>query len=244
MQFPIGVFGVALSVAALPVFSRHAARKDFAAMRRSCASSLVMVACLALPATVGLMMLAAPIIRVIFEHGAFTAFDTSRTAEALACYALGLFAYSGVKIMVPAFYALQQPRYPVFASFLAVAANITIILFSIDALQHRAIALATSAAMTGSFLLLGTVLYRKLGGFDLPHVLSGFGKVALASAVMGGWLRVFGSWWTPPAALGGQILFLAVTIGSAALIYGVTLHLLAVEEFRVIINKVQERIGG
>ncbi|MCI5220040.1 MAG: murein biosynthesis integral membrane protein MurJ, partial [Candidatus Electrothrix sp. LOE2] len=101
VQLPIGVFGVAFSIAAMPVLARHAAEKDLNGLRRTFASSLVMVFSLTIPATVGLILLSQPIIRLIFEHGAFTAADTLQTAQALTCYAYGLFAYSAVKIMVP-----------------------------------------------------------------------------------------------------------------------------------------------
>ncbi len=242
VQFPIGVFGVALSIAAAPVFSRHAARRDTEAMRRSLASSLVMVACLTVPASVGLIMLARPIVALIFEHGAFSAFDTGRTAEALVCYSIGLAAYAGVKVLVPAFYALDDTRYPVLASFLAVAANIAIILATIGSLQHRAIALATSCSMTGSFFLLAVVLHRKMGGYDLRHLAGGVLRVLAATLVMAGWLYALLGWYTMPAGIAGRALFVLVAVVSGALVYGVVLDRLAVEEFRVVMDNVRSRL--
>ncbi|MEA2114425.1 MAG: murein biosynthesis integral membrane protein MurJ, partial [Thermodesulfobacteriota bacterium] len=138
VQLPIGVFGVAFSIAAMPVLAKHAAQKDFAGLRQTFTSSLVMVFSLTIPATVGLILLAQPIIRLIFEHGAFTPVDTLRTAQALTYYAYGLFAYSAVKIMVPVFYALDDTKYPVIGSFLAVTANIIIITLTIDTFSFRA----------------------------------------------------------------------------------------------------------
>lgn len=152
VQLPIGVFGVAFSIAAMPVLARHAAEKDLAGLRKTFASSLVMVFSLTIPATVGLILLSQPIIRLIFEHGAFTATDTLQTAQALTCYAYGLFAYSAVKIMVPVFYALNDTKYPVIASFLAVTANIIFISLTIDILTFRSIALSTSCSMGLNFL--------------------------------------------------------------------------------------------
>ena len=90
-------------------------------------SSLVLVLALALPATAGLVLLAEPIIRLIFEHGAFTATDTQATAQALCWYSVGLFAYAANKVMVPVFYATGNTRYPVIGSFLGVAANLAVI---------------------------------------------------------------------------------------------------------------------
>ncbi len=244
VQFPIGVFGVALAIAATPIFARHAARGDLAAMRRSLASSLVMVACLTVPAAVGLALLAQPIVALIFEHGVFSPVDTARTAAALVCYSLGLVAYAGVKVVVPAFYALNDTRYPVLASFFAVAANIGIILLSIGALQYRAVALATSAAMTASFLLLAVVLYRKVGGYDLAHLAAGLWRVLLAVAAMAGWLALLQERWPLPASVGGRLLFVGAGVSSGALVYGLILNWLGVAEFRLVVDRIRERFWG
>ncbi len=243
VQFPIGVFGVALAVAATPVFARHAAQGDMVAMRRSLASSLVMVACLTVPAATGLALLARPIVALIFEHGAFTPVDTARTAAALVCYSLGLAAYAGVKVVVPAFYALDDTRYPVLASFFAVAANITIILLAIGSLQYRAVALSTSAAMTASFLLLAVVLHRKVGGYDLAHLAAGLWRVCLAAAAMALWLVLLQGWWSLPAGVAGRLLFVGVGVSSGALVYGLVLNRLGVAEFRLVAARVRERFG-
>ncbi|MCI5223673.1 MAG: murein biosynthesis integral membrane protein MurJ, partial [Candidatus Electrothrix sp. AR4] len=148
VQLPIGVFGVAFSVAAMPVLARHAAERNLHALRKTFSSSLVMVLSLTIPATIGLILLSEPIIRLIFEHGAFTAVDTLHTAQALNCYAYGLFAYSAVKIMVPVFYALEDTKYPVIASFIAVVANIIFINLTIDIFTFRSIALSTPPHQT------------------------------------------------------------------------------------------------
>ena len=245
VQLPIGVFGVAFSIAAMPVLAKQAAQKDFTALRRTFSSSLVMVFSLTIPATVGLILLSEPIIRLIFEHGAFDAFDTRQTALALTCYAYGLFAYSAVKIMVPVFYALNDTKYPVIGSFLAVAANITIILLTIDSFEFRAIALATSSAMTLNFLFLGFVLYRKLTGFSLAYLFLGVSKILAASIVMGTGvvaLRKF----LYPLFTGNITLQLAavfLTIGAAAVIYAITLYFLRLPELKLITGKIISRFS-
>jgi putative peptidoglycan lipid II flippase len=245
VQLPIGVFGVAFSIAAMPVLARQAAQKDLAALRQTFSSSLVMVFSLTIPATVGLILLAEPIIRLIFQHGAFDAVDTVRTAQALTCYAYGLFAYSAVKIMVPVFYALNDTKFPVIGSFLAVAANITIITLTIDRFEFRAIALATSCSMAFNFLFLGTVLYRKLTGFSLAYLARGVGKILLASMVMGG--GVIGLLQLLAPLFAGAILLqlaaVFLTIGAAALLYGLTLNLLRLPELRVITEKIGSRLS-
>lgn len=242
VQFPIGVFGVALSIATLPVFSRYAAKKDVESMRRTFSSSMVMGFCLTIPASVGLVMLANPIIRVIFEHGAFGVIDTGRTAEALSFYAIGLFAYAAVKIIVPVFYALNDTRYPVIASFLAVVTNICIILLFIGQLQHKAIALSTSCSMIGSFLLLSAVLYRKLGGYPLSYIGTGFMKVLASSCIMALYLWSLARIIPPTDKLVFQILSLLASIASSGLLYAGCLHILRLEEFRLVAGKILQRL--
>ena len=243
VQLPIGVFGVAFSIAAMPVLARHAAKKDLPGLRQTFSSSLVMVFSLTIPATVGLILLAEPIIRLIFEHGAFTPADTARTAQALVCYACGLFAYSAVKIMVPVFYALDNTKYPVIGSFLAVAVNIVFISLSIDLLSFRAIALSTSCSMVLNFLFLGLILHRKLAGFSLSHLGRGTAKIMLASAVMAGGLIVMKLLLRP--LLGGTIPFqlaaVALLISTAALLHALMLHFLRLPEFDEITGKLKQR---
>jgi putative peptidoglycan lipid II flippase len=245
VQLPIGVFGVAFSIAAMPVLARHAAQKDLAGLRQTFSSSLVMVFSLTIPATVGLILLAGPIIRLIFEHGAFTAEDTRRTADALICYSCGLFAYSAVKIMVPVFYALNDTKYPVISSFLAVAANILFITLTIDLLSFRAIALSTSCAMILNFLFLGTVLHRKLAGFSLKNLGLGALKILAASSVMAGGL--FGTKALLQPLLAGaiplQLAGVALLIGGAGLLYAAALHLLKLPEFDEVSGKIRQRLA-
>jgi len=245
VQLPIGVFGVAISIAAMPVMARCAARKDITGLRQTFVSSLVMVFSLAIPATVGLILLARPIIRLIFEHGMFTGFDTTQTAAALTCYAYGLFAYSAVKIMVPVFYALDDTRYPVMGSFLAVAANIVIIKLTIDTFAHQAIALSTSAVMVLNFLFLGTVLYRKLDGYPLARMATGLAKIGGAAGIMALFL-LQGRHWLAGTLAGPvyqQITAIAFLVAAGATIYGISLHLLGLEELDEIVTKVRSRLG-
>ena len=165
MQFPIGIFGVAISIATLPVISRQASRGDMAALKATYVSSLTMAFLLTIPAAFGLAFLAKPIIRLIFEHGRFNARIPSIPPRPWPIMPSGLFAYSTVKITVPVFYALKDTKYPVIASFLAVATNILIVSLTLEAFQHKAIALSTSITMIFNFFFLSTILYRKVGGY-------------------------------------------------------------------------------
>ena len=245
VQLPIGLFGVALSIAMMPVLARNAANKDVVAMKDTLVSSLNMVLCLTLPATAGLILLSEPIIRLIFEHGAFTPSDTLATAQTLSFYAIGLFAYSANKVLVPAFYALDKTKYPVVASFLAVLSNIVIINLTIDRFQHLSIAFSMSCSMLLNFGFLTTVLYFKMEGFALRPLFKTFCKILAATGVMSLWLylgdRLLHAW------LQGNIIEqLASTfslIVSATALYVFVLSFFKVQELNDIILKIRHKFG-
>jgi len=243
VQLPIGVFGVAFSIAAMPVLARCAAKKDMPALRTTFTSSLLMIFSLTIPATAGLIFLSEPIIRLIFQHGAFTPADTLHTAAALQAYAYGLFAYSSVKIMVPVFYALEDTKYPVIGSFLAVGTNIVLISLTIERFQYQAIALSTSCVMILNFFFLGTVLYRKLRGYDLGHLGMGIIKIFFSTLVMCLGLQEVKLWAAPylqgPVIM--QFLMVFLLISTGAILYGGCLHLLRLPELELISEKIRQR---
>ena len=123
MQFPIGVFGVAIATAALPPLSRSTTNPDYVEFRQTLAHSLALVFLLCIPSAVGLAVLGRPIVALVFEHGKFTSFDTMQTANALAAYAIGLAGYAAVKVLSPAFYALNDARTPMLISLGSIAVN-------------------------------------------------------------------------------------------------------------------------
>lgn len=245
VQLPIGIFGVTLSIAMMPLLARQAAEKNIGEMRSTLVSSLVMVLALTIPATAGLMLLAEPIIRLIFEHGAFTAADTAATARALSLYAVGLFAYSSNKVLVPAFYALDKTRYPVIASFIAIGSNLLLINLTIDRFQHQAIALSTSLTMLLNFLFLTTVLYRSMGGLSLGYLLRGCLKIVSASLVMSGVVMAGRSFSLPwlNGNLGQQLAAVLVIITAAAASYLILLNMLNLPELTVVSAKIKARFG-
>ena len=245
VQLPIGLFGVAISIAALPVLARQASTKDFDQMRTTFVSSLTMVFCLTVPATVGLIVLSEPIIRLIFERGAFTATDTQATAIALSLYGVGLFAYAANKVIVPVYYAINATRYPVIASFLAIGFNVLIIVNTIDYFQHRAIALSTSAVMIINFLFLMVVLYRRIEGFPLKKLSLGLVKIAAAAVVMTVVLLFFYELFSSQfqRTILHQIIFLLLIIFISAASYTTVLHLLGLQEIKDITSRIRARMA-
>ncbi len=242
-HLPMGLFGVALSIATLPLVSRHAAIRDFPSLKAAFQSSLSLALQVTIPAALGLVFLAQPIIALIYQHGRFTALDTQQTATALCWYALGLFAFAAVKIMVPVFYALNDTRVPVIGSFLTVAANLLFINLTLAPMQHRAIALSTSLSMFVNFFFLGAMLYRKLGGLEMRSLVATFLKVCGASLIMGltaarvypvilGWLG---------GGLPGQLLGLLGAISLGIGLYVLLLSFLGIPEFRELAAQIKAR---
>ena len=244
VQLPIGVFGVALSIATLPLLAKQAAKKDIVEMKKTMVSSLTMVFALTLPATAGLIILAEPIIRLIFEHGAFTATDTLATAQTLALYSIGLFAYSANKVLVPAFYALDKTRYPVIASFMAIIFNIIIINLTIDRFQHMAIAFSTSCTMLINFLFLMIVLHKKLNGLSLAYLGKSLLKISLATLaliILLMWSLPYFSTWLDDSII-HQSCALFALIASATTLYAMVLQKLKLNEMNILTKMVRTKL--
>jgi putative peptidoglycan lipid II flippase len=184
VYFPIGLFGVSVATAALPAIARSAAQGDVDEVRRMVSRGLRMMLVLNIPATAGLIVLARPIVSVLFERGAFTSADAAATAAALVAYAPGLVGYCAIKLAVPSLYSLGDSRTPTIVSLLSVAANIAVSVLLVRVLGFRGLALGTSiAALMNGALLIGA-LRSKLGGIDGGRVLATAAKVSAASLVM------------------------------------------------------------
>jgi putative peptidoglycan lipid II flippase len=189
LHLPLGLVAVAVSVATLPALSRAAARKDTDGFRDTFSFATRLVILFTVPATVGLLVLAPPIVRLIFEQGRFAPSDTVQVAGALRFYAIGLSSFAAVKIVTDGFYALQDVRAPLIVSVASMLANAALNwLFVVRlGLDHRGLALATSTTMTISLVFL-LILFRKrsgLGRLGGRSALVTFGKTVVVSAVMG-----------------------------------------------------------
>jgi putative peptidoglycan lipid II flippase len=162
MQFPIGVFGVSLATATLPMFSRHWTERQYPAAADVLSQSVKRVFAINFPASAGLAFLGVPIISLIFEHGRFHADDTRATANALAAYAVGLTAYSVVKVLVPICYALGETRFAVFSSFFSVLSNLVFNWLFVKKLGFAGLAFGTSLTAILNSGLLWLLISRKL----------------------------------------------------------------------------------
>jgi putative peptidoglycan lipid II flippase len=245
MYLPIGLFGVSIATAALPTLSGFAASDDRAGMRATISSGLRMMLMLNVPATVGLVALATPIVSVVFERGAFTPADTAATAAALTFYAPGLVGYSAVKLASPAFYALRDSRTPVVVSVSSVAANVVLNLTLVRVLGYRGLALGTAiASLLNAAVLLG-LLSRRIGGLDDRRVLAAFAKISVASAVMAAAVMGVSGWaaaaWPDPGWL-ARGLQLGASIAAGLLVLAAAARLLRIAEFDEAVRRVLRRI--
>jgi putative peptidoglycan lipid II flippase len=185
LYLPIGLFGVALGTIATAGLARSAAAGDLDGLRLTLRQSLSMLAYVTLPATVGLMAVGQPIVRLLYQHGAFRPEDTPPTAEALFLYSFGLVGYTGVKVVAPAFYALGRPRVPLAGSVLAVLANLTIVGLGYPRFGFRAIAIGTAVgSLLNAALLVGS-FERGVGGLRGHGLLRPVLRMAVGAGVMG-----------------------------------------------------------
>lgn len=156
LEFPIGVFGVALATVVLPDLSEKYATRSVAAFSGSIDWALKWVLLLTVPATVGLFLLAGPIISTLFQRHAFTAEDVLMSQQSLMALSVGLIGFISIKVLVSAFYARQDTKFPVKIAFVSIFSNVMFILLFIGPLKHAGLALASSLA---SFINVGILLY-------------------------------------------------------------------------------------
>lgn len=197
MQLPIGIFGVAVATAAVPALSRFAAQQDAEKFRETLGGAIRLVFLLTLPSACGLIVLGEPIIRLIYEHGKFDRLATSMTAWALAAYAIGLTGYAAIKIISPAFYALDDARTPMIVSLCSILVNVVagytfrILLSNVgvteatpNGLGHVGVALATSSIALVNFFALVLLLRRKIKRIEGGKTFVSFAKIAVASTLL------------------------------------------------------------
>ena len=248
MQLPIGVFGVAVATITLPVISRIAADADTSQFGPTLGKAMRLAVFLTLPAAVGLWFIAGPVIGLIYEHGKFIAHDTMQTGLALQFYAIGLVAYSCIKVLSPAFYAIDRKWTPMLVSFFSIGLNLSLnyyFMFSLS-LGHRGLALSTTICAIVNFVLLYFLMLRPAGTLDSGKFLSTLLRCTLASiplglvcwAILGFAPPLFSSYGFWPKAL---VLF--TTIPAASLAYVGACVVLRVEETTDALSLVRKKLA-
>ena len=184
-QLPLGVFGIALATAIFPVLAERAACDDRPGLVKTVERGLCLSSFVALPATVGLMLISTPLVKVLFEHGEFGADGTRRVAVAVVCYSLGLCAYSAQHIIIRAFYSIKDSRTPVRVSVIIVVINLALNLILVGPLREAGVALATAISAVLQIAWLGWILFRRIGPMEIGDLAGAFGKTAVGTVVMG-----------------------------------------------------------
>jgi len=244
MQLPIGLFGVAIATVTLAEVAKHAAQKNMVGLKETLSFSLGLVLFLTLPATVALVALAKPIVALLYQHGRFTPTDTMETSHALWAYAVGLAAFSAVRVMVPAFYSLGMARIPVTISMITIGLTLILYFALMGPLHHAGLALATSLGSVINFTMLFTMLRRKIGGLGGRALARSAAKIVLAAALAGG-----AAWGVATAAehafglqrMTGRLIVVAAGLGVMGLVYGGAALFLRVREMKAMVDRFARR---
>jgi len=239
VQFPLGIFAIAASTAVLPALSRQAATRELYDLKNTLVHALKLVLFISIPAMVGLIVLRGPIVALLFQRGEFDAAATRLTIQAVLYYSLGLWAFSAVRIVAAAFFALQDARTPVRIAIISIAANIFLGIILMKPLAHGGLALATSLA---SILNLGLLMYAlraRLGSLGWKDIARSAGKAFFCSLVMG--IVVWASARTliPPGSgtFSGLLIGVVASIGIGLCIYGVTSFVLKSQELSTVLRE-------
>jgi putative peptidoglycan lipid II flippase len=247
MQLPLGLFGVALGTVTLPLLSRLVVAGQRDAFRSELARGMRLAFLLTVPSTIGLMMLAEPIISVLYQHGRFSAFQTAQAAGALRFYAVGLCGYAALKVLVNAFYALDQRKTPMLVSLLAVGLNLLcnwLFTFHLG-WGHRGLAFSTGLVASCNFLLLYALMRHHLRRLESARLGAMLLKVALASLALVGVCAAAQRWlladWAQMAFL-PKLTGLLATVLAGIVAFAGAGSALRIEELQELLAALRRRI--
>jgi putative peptidoglycan lipid II flippase len=259
MQFPIGLFGVAIGTASIPVLSRLASEGKLGDFRNTLSSSLNLVFLMTLPAACGLVILGEPIIRLLYSHGgAFKESDVPMTAWALGGYTIGLTGYAAIKILSPAFYALDDAKTPMTIAVASIGVNFVACYYLRDLLAgygvtpetpnglgHVGVALATSCVALVNFFALALMMRKRIKRLNGRDIFASFIKIAIASAIMSVVCyfsyRYLHSYFVTKTFL-TKLVEAFVPIGIGGLVFVIAAKLLRVEEFEKVYTSIANKL--
>jgi len=243
LEFPLGIFAMAVGMASLPSLSELASRGKVEELKETLSFALRLVSFISIPAMVGLMALRTPIINLLFQRGVFDYSATVMTARALLCYSVGLWAIAGARTLVPAFYSLQDTWTPLKISLICLGANVVMNFILIIPLKHAGLALATSLSSVLNLILLSRKLSPKLGGFDLRGVIRSLLRIFACSLPMGGvgyFICSQGDWSTSGHEI-QKVILLGVGIAVGLITYLGSSYWMRNEEFIFLLKMVRKK---
>lgn len=243
IQFPIGIFGVAMGTAILPTLSEHAVKGNLDLLREDFSFALRLLFFISIPSMAGLIALREPIVNLLFQRGQFNYSATRGTAEALLFYSIGIWSVVGVRVVTAAFYSMQDTKTPVKVAVIGVLANLILSLSLMGPMKHSGLALANALASGINFLILFYMLRKKLKRIDAKKIIRSFAKISGASLIMGlvGWLILHGDLWTRGGNTGEKTLLLAGTAFVCAAIYIMANFLFRNEEMGYMYETMKKR---
>jgi putative peptidoglycan lipid II flippase len=245
MEFPLGIFAIAIGTAALPSFSKHVAAGQIDELKSSISFSLRLMLFLTIPAMVALMALNLPIISVLFQRGAFDAQDAIYTGQALFCYALGLWAFSVLRVFISSFYSLKDSKWPLKAAIITLIVNVLFSLALMYPLKHNGLALANSISAAVNVLILAFVLRRKIGTFlDRTFYASVF-KIIVSAVIMLGAIGLIEYFmpWSTQASFKTRLIYLISTVIAGAGVFFICAYLLKSPEIHALVNVLKKRLN-
>ena len=184
IQFPLGVFGIAMATAVFPYFSTHAARKDWEGFNETFNQAIRLILFIGIPASLGLILLRKPLIELFYERDAFTAESTYRTASVIFFYAIGVWAYSASHVIVRAYYSIKDTFTPVKIGAGMVGLNLILNLTLIWFLKEGGLALATAISAMIQIIILFIILQRKLNIAGIKHIFTSSLKTIVSTFFM------------------------------------------------------------
>jgi putative peptidoglycan lipid II flippase len=246
LYLPIGIFGVAAGTVASTSLAKRAAAGDLEGVRATLRRSLLFLAFLTLPATAGLLVLARPVVRLLYERGRFGPDATEGTAAALVFYAFGLVAYTSVKVLAPAFYALGTPRAPLLASGLAVLTNVAVNVALYERFGFRAVALGTALGAIANAVLLLALFQRRHGSILRDGAVFRLAKMGAGSMAMAAALVPVRSWLEAAAGTEGllaQLVTGLLPVGLGVVLYGGLALVFRLPEAMTLLDLVRRGVG-
>ncbi len=259
MQFPIGLFGVAIGTAAIPALSRLASENNIVKFRNTLTDAMKLVFLMTIPAACGLIVLGEPIISLIYEGGAFDAFDTNMVAWSLAAYSIGLAGYAAIKVLSPSFYALDDAKTPMYVSVASIAVHAPMsfgmmyLLSGVgvtaerpDGFGHVGVALATSTVALVNFFALTFLMRNRIGRLNGREIVAAFVKIAIAAAVMSAacyFSYQFLNEYFAQKNFGIRLIEAFVPIGIGGIVFLVIAKLLRISEVEQVVAMLRKKLA-
>ncbi|NMA86226.1 MAG: murein biosynthesis integral membrane protein MurJ [Tissierellia bacterium] len=240
----ISVFVMAITTVVFPMLSKAFNEENYLQVKKIMGLGINIILIVTVPATIGIILLAEPMIKIFFERGAFTETATLMTSKALVFYSLGLIGSSIRMLLNRVYYSFQDTRSPMINGITAVAANIGLNLLLIDSMGHAGLALATSISTTFASLLLFINIRKQLGRIGIRQYLICFFKSLFASIIMGVVVYLIFFKITPllPAVGIIELLMLLLSVAVGVLLYIIICSALGIREIRILINTLLKKI--